>query len=303
MPIPDFQSLMLPLLQEISDGREHSNQDIETAFDQKYGLTEAERQQILPSGRKVFPNRIAWAKASLKKAGLVECPTRGCLRITAEGRKVLAKPPDRIDIPFLKQYPAYDWHGPPKPAGDSADPLQFINLTPEESLERSYQTIQQRLADQLLERVKQCSPAFFERLVLDLLLAMGYGGSRADAGRHVGRSGDGGIDGIIKEDTLGLDVVCIQAKRWTDTVVGSPEVTAFAGGMGAHKARKGVLLTTSSFSKAAEEYVKKIELKIVLVDGRRLADLMMEYDIGVENAMRYDVKKVDTDYFTEEEGE
>jgi restriction system protein len=294
---------MLPLLQEISDGREHSNHNIETAFAKKYGLTEAECQQMLPSGKKVFPNRVAWAKASLKKAGLVESTTRGCIRITEEGGKVLAKPPDRIDIPFLKQFPAYDWHGPPKPSDDSTAPQQITSLTPEESLERSYQTIQKRLADQLLERVKECSPAFFERLVLDLLLAMGYGGSRADAGRHVGRTGDGGIDGIIKEDALGLDVVCIQAKRWTDNVVGSPEVTAFAGGMGAHKARKGVLLTTSSFSKSAEDYVNKIELKIVLINGRRLAELMIEHNIGVENAMRYDVKKVDTDYFAEEEGE
>jgi len=257
---------------------------------------------MLPSGQnRVFTNRLAWAKAYLKKAGLLESPMKGSLRITAKGREILARPPSKINIRFLKQFPSFDWHGRPK-SDDQSDTIEEAGgRTPEELLESSYQTLKEKLADELLERVKACSPHFFERLVVELLVAMGYGGSLADAGQAVGRTGDGGIDGIIKEDKLGLDVVCIQAKRWEKTV-GRPEVQAFAGSMEGFRARKGVLMTTASFSKEAHDYVSRIERKIVLIDGIRLAELMMDHGIGVETAHTFTIKKVDLDYFADEEG-
>jgi restriction system protein len=301
MSIPDFQSLMLPLLEVIGDGAEHSNRKVATVIAKKYALTDEDLHQMLPSGQnRVFTNRLAWAKAYLKKAGLLESPSRGSLRITPKGKEVLAKPPSKINIQYLKSFPSFNWHGPPKSTDQPDEPSEADGRTPEELLESSYATLKEKLADELLERVRVGSPQFFERLVVDLLVAMGYGGSRADAGQAVGRAGDGGIDGIIKEDKLGLDVVCIQAKRWQATV-GSPEVQKFAGSMEGFKARKGVLITTSSFSKDANDYVKKIERKIVLIDGIRLAELMIDHGIGVETAHTYVVNKLDQDYFVEEE--
>lgn len=243
--IPDFQSMMLPLLTIISDGAEHSNREIYDLLAKQFKLTDEELQQMLPCGQQtVFTNRVAWAKAHLKKAGLIESPTRGILRITDEGRKVVVNPPRRVDIRFLKQYAGYDWHTY-KPSG-TANEKEEPESTPEELLESSYQTLRDQLAMDLLEKVKSCTPSFFERLVVRLLVAMGYGGSLADAGQAIGKAGDGGIDGIIKEDKLGLDVVCIQARRYENSV-GRPAVQAFAGSMEGMRARKGVLLTTGFF--------------------------------------------------------
>lgn len=301
MSIPDFQSLMLPLLESIADGSEHSNRAISAVIAEKYDLSDEELEQMLPSGQnKMFTNRLAWAKAYLKKAGLLVSPTRGSLKITDKGREVLAQRPIKINIKFLKTFPSFDWHGKLKPEDESADEVEVDTRTPEELLESSYQTLKDKLADELLERVKLGTPQFFERLAVELLVAMGYGGSIADAGKAVGRPGDGGIDGIIKEDKLGLDAVYIQAKRWQGSV-GRSDVQKFAGSMEGFRARKGVLITASAFSKDAEEYVKQIERKIVLIDGPRLAELMIEYGVGVETASTYVVKKVDLDYFIDDE--
>jgi restriction system protein len=291
---------MLPVLEALADGKDYQLRAVTAALADRFGLSEDERKELLSSGQQtVIANRVSWAKTYMKKAGLISQPSRGVVRITEERRAVLAKKPTRIDNDFLRQYPAFAEFvdrsstdpGGVEPAPETA--------TPEESLEASYLALRNALADDLLERVKSCSPQFFERLVVELLVAMGYGGSLADAGQAIGRSGDGGIDGIIKEDKLGLDVVCVQAKRWKDTV-GRPEVQAFAGSMEGFRARKGVLLTTSVFSKEAEEYVNRIERKIVLIDGVRLAQLMIDHGIGVATARAYVVKKLDQDYFEEE---
>ena len=280
---------------------DHSNAEINKKLAQQLSLTETELQEMLPSGQnKVFTNRVAWAKAYLKKAGLLESPSRTIFRITNEGKTVLAQNPEKINIRYLMQFPSMDWHKKKKISEEDPEE-ENRDQTPEEVLESSFQDLCTALADELLEQVKSCSPQFFERLVVELLLAMGYGGSRADAGQAIGKTGDGGVDGLIKEDKLGLDFVCVQAKRWENTV-GRPVVQAFAGSMDAFKARKGVMITTGSFSKDATAYVKQIDKKIVLVDGQQLAQLMIEHDVGVATKNTYTVKRVDVDYFDEEDG-
>lgn len=305
MAIPNMQTLMLPLLEAVADGVEHRIRDVTAKLADVYSLSAEERQQRIPSGQQgVFTNRVAWAQVYLKKAALLEAPKRGVLRITDQGREVLQERPDRIDLKFLKRFPSYVAFR--EHCGSRATPAAEVrendvgpSETPEEAIEVAYRDLQERLAGELLERLRNCSPAFFEQLVVELLVAMGYGGSLADAGKAIGRTGDGGIDGIIKEDKLGLDVVCLQAKRWKGTV-GRPEVQAFAGSMEGFRARKGVLLTTASFSKDATEYISRIERKIVLIDGEQLAELMIEHGIGVTTTRTYALKKIDSDYFVED---
>lgn len=301
MAIPDYQDCMLPLLEVLSDGKDYTLRDAAKQIADRFALTDDERRELLPSGQQtVISNRVAWAKTYLKKAGLIANPNRGSISITKEGKSVLSKKPPKIDNGFLKQFSTFvEFVGRTK-QDDEPEPTTE-SATPEESLEASHLKLRDALTDEVLERVKACSSQFFERLVVDLLVAMGYGGSLTDAGQAVGRSGDGGIDGIIKEDKLGLDVVCIQAKQWSNTV-GRPEVQAFAGSMEGFRARKGVLLTTARFSKDAEEYVTRIERKIVLIGGRQLAQLMIDHDIGVATARSYVIKKLDLDYFDEEVG-
>lgn len=303
MPIPDYQDFMLPLLEALTDGNERRIRDLTGCLADRFGLTDTERQEVLPSGQQTYvANRVAWAKTYLKKAGLLESPARGIVRITDQGRKVLADRPAEIDTEFLKRFQSFKgfYLRSVESDGEAVKEELPVTKTPDEVLESSFLDLRAALADELLDQVKGCSPRFFERLVVDLLVAMGYGGSLTDAGQAIGRTGDGGIDGIIKEDKLGLDVVCVQAKRWERTV-GRPEVQAFAGSMEGFRARKGVLITTSGFSREAEDYVSRIERKIVLIDGRRLADLMIDHDIGVTTARRYTVKRLDSDYFVEED--
>jgi restriction system protein len=288
---------MLPLLEIIANGDDHRLRDITQAVADRLKLTDEQREERLPSGEQtIISNRVAWAKTYLKKAGLVANPVRGLVRITEEGRRVLAKTPARIDAAFLRQYESFRGFINQSNTDSAPENEPEAAVTPEEAIEQAYQTIENDLADELLEKVKACSPRFFEELVVDLLVKMGYGGSLADAGQAIGRSGDDGIDGIIKADRLGLDVLCIQAKRWEGTV-GRPVVQAFAGSMEGQRAKKGVLLTTSSFTKDAEEYVNRIERKIVLIDGRRLAGLMIEHNVGVVPHRSIVIKKVDQDYF------
>jgi restriction system protein len=264
-------------------------------------LSDEDRSRFLPSGQQtVIANRVGWAKTYLKKAGLLDNPRRGIVRITRPGIDVLARKPGRIDSEFLTQFPVFlEYKERAKPPDSPPSVLEA--LTPEESLASSYQSLRSALADELLERVKGCSPGFFERLVVELLVAMGYGGSLADAGQVVGRVGDGGIDGIIKEDKLGLDFVCIQAKRWENTV-SRPEVQKFSGSMDGFRASKGVMITTSSFSKDAQQYVETIGRRIVLIDGPKLAELMIDHDIGVTTTRTYRIKRTDADYFEEDGG-
>lgn len=311
MSIPDYQTLMLPVLETLSDGKEHVLRDLIGQISDRLGLTDEERQRLLPSGQQTFiANRVSWARTFLKKAGLVTSIGRGRIQLTDEGRKLLAEKPAKIDIALLERYPSFvEFKQTRRDASETdATDVGAIKVqpipstpdeTPEEAIETAYRDLRAALADELLERVRSCSPQFFERLVVELLVAMGYGGSLADAGKAVGRTGDDGVDGIIKEDKLGLDVVCIQAKRWTNTV-GRPLVQAFAGSMEGQRAKKGVMLATSSFSKDAHEYVFRIERKIVLIDGRQLAELMIDHGIGTTTSRIYDIKRIDSDYFTED---
>lgn len=300
MPIPDFQSVMLPLLRHLADGRERSNQETLEALAEEFGLSQEERQELLPSGRQpIFTNRVAWAKVHLKAAQLIESKARGVYKIAARGLEILSRNPDRVDLRLLKSFPEYQEWRTSKPGAEADKALKEEDaLTPEEHLEYGYQRLREDLASELLRRVKESSPAFFERLVVDLLVAMGYGGSRRDAGRTLGRSGDGGVDGVIKEDALGLDVIYVQAKRW-DATVGRPEVQKFAGALQGQRAKKGVFITTSDFSKDAEDYAGSIDSRIVLINGSRLATLMIDHGVGVTHSASYEIRRIDSDYFEE----
>jgi len=301
MTVPDFQTIMLPLLKVLGDGQEHTLGEMIEILAQQFNLTQDERREILQSGNQArFDNRVGWARTYLKKARLVETTGRAKFRITQRGVEALKGKPNRIDAKFLKQYPEFrEFQSLSRQHAGEDEDEKKVTQTPEEVLEASYQKLRRDLAQDLLERVKKSPPRQFENLVVDLLLAMGYGGSRKDAGEAIGQSGDGGIDGIIKEDKLGLDVVYIQAKRWESTV-GRPVVQAFAGSLEGQRARRGVLITTSQFSQDAKDYVTRIEKKIVLVDGELLAQLMIDHDIAVAEVARYTVKRMDLDYFGEE---
>ncbi|MBI5894174.1 MAG: restriction endonuclease [Deltaproteobacteria bacterium] len=305
MAIPDYQSVMLPFLKFVSDEIEHSLREIVENLAQSFNLSEEERRELLPSGQmSIFYSRVGWARTYLKKAGLIESPKRGVLKITQRGLEALRQNPQHINDEFLKQYPEFIEFISTSRTDDAKttriETKIISQQTPEESLEYDYQKIRQNLADELLNRVKTCSPSFFERLVVELLVKMGYGGSIKDAGKAVGKSGDGGIDGIIKEDKLGLDVIYIQAKRWEGTV-GRPEIMKFVGALQGQRAKKGVFITTSSFSNEAIEYMSKIDNKIILIDGGQLSQLMIDYDIGVSKIVSYEIKRIDSDYFTEDE--
>jgi restriction system protein len=302
--IPDYQTVMLPLLQQARDGNEYSLGQLIDALADAFSLTEAERQELLPSGAQpVFNNRVSWARTYLTKAGLLVSPRRGFHRITDRGCEVLAANPIKIDLAFLNQFPEFvEFKALRRDDAISQAVHDAVvdSTTPQEALELAYQRIRGDLEAELLDRLKKCSPAFFERLVVDLLVKMGYGGSRQDAGRAIGRSGDEGIDGIIKEDKLGLDVVYIQAKRWNSAVVGRPEIHRFVGALVGQRARKGVFITTSTFSNDARTYAQGIENKVVLIDGQELASLMIEHGVGVTTLNVYEVKRIDSDYFAEE---
>ena len=302
MAVPDFQSLMLPILQIASDEQEHSGSETSEKLAKKFGLSESDLNEKLPSGRQSrFTNRIAWARVHLKGAGFLESTGRGLYRITPLGVKVVRENPPLINLKFLSQFSEYQKFRSLTRSSQKPEEIEpdEDKQTPEELLEQSYLSLRRSLARDLLERVKMCTPQFFENLVVDLLVAMGYGGSHKDAGKAVGQSGDGGIDGIIKEDKLGLDVVYIQAKRWEGNV-SRPVVQGFAGSLEGQRARKGVLITTSGFSQDAKEYVKQIEKKIVLIDGEQLAQHMIDFGVGVAEVSAYVVKRIDLDYFSEE---
>lgn len=305
MPIPDYQTLMLPVLRLASDQQEHKFSDTVQSLATEFSLTDEEKNELLPSGSQaVFNNRVGWARSYLKQAGLLAAPKRGYFKITEQGIRLLAEKPKNINVSLLERYPEFQkFRNRKKDQSKTNDAIVSVEMvvseTPEDALASAYRSLRKNLEDEILSSVKESSPSFFERLVVDLLVKMGYGGNRQDAGRALGKSGDGGIDGIINEDRLGLDVIYIQAKRW-DGPVGRPEIQKFAGALQGQRARKGVFITTSNFTKEALEYVSMIESKIILIDGERLASLMAEHNVGVSVVGQYEVKKIDSDYFDEE---
>jgi restriction system protein len=298
---------MLPILRFAGDGKEHSLSEAADAIAQHFALSDEDRKELLPSGnQKKLYNRVGWSRFYLLKAGILEAVGRGRFKITDRGVSVLNSNVPELNVRFLEQYPEFVEFRSARQSrstSDSEEALPFgkdiPQQTPQEMLETSYQILRRELAQELLEKISKCSPRFFEELVVDLLVAMGYGGSRRDAGQAIGRTGDEGVDGIIKEDRLGLDAIYIQAKRWKASV-GRPDVQGFAGSLEGHRARKGVFITTSQFSPDAKDYVSRIERKIILIDGDQLASLCIDFGVGVAEVTSYIVKRIDLDYFEEE---
>ena len=297
-------NVTLPILQIVEDGQQHYAKDILEFLGNKFGLTQEEKEIRLKSGTKKYANTIHWGIAHLKSARLIDHPGRGILVITERGKHVLSQNPEKIDYRFLRQFPEYLKKSTGTDDGRSKtnkdENMEEITIPPEEIIEKNYEVIRKQLADDLLSQILDKDPAFFERLVVKLLVRMGYGGSLEDAGKAVGRSGDGGIDGIIKEDRLGLDVIYLQAKRWKDTTVGSPEIHGFIGALTTRGAKKGVFITTSRFSKDARQCADQTGVKIVLIDGEELAQLMIDYNLGVTSEISYEIKRIDNDFFEEE---
>lgn len=301
MPIPTYEDLMLPFLKYISDGREYSFRDIVDFLAKEFNLTEEEKRELLPSGTQaVFDNRAGWGKTHLKKAGLLCYPKRGYSKITDKGLEALNQNLDRIDNKYLMQLPEFaEFY---KSSSNGKDKIQDVSTltgtekTPEETLEYLITDIENQLADELLEKIKSNSPELFEKLVVDLLLKMGYGSSRQDILQSAGKSGDEGIDGIIKEDELGLSKIYIQAKRWQGTI-GRPKIQEFVGAID-NKTHKGVFITTSGFSPGAKVYADS-KPSVILIDGEKLTKLMIKHNVGVTLKQAYTVKKIDEDFFTD----
>ncbi len=303
--IPDYQSLMLPLLKLVADKQEHKYRDLIENLAVQFQISEEERKELLASGNQpIFDNRVGWAKTYLKKAGLLDSPKRAIFKITELGVQTLNKTLDKIDAKYLRQFPSFLEFQNVSRSDDEKEELiiqENIENTPEENLDKFYQRIRKELATELLNKVIELSPTFFERLVVELLVKMGYGGSIKDAGKAIGKSGDEGIDGTIKEDKLGLDIIYIQAKRWKiGNVVGRPDIQKFVGALAGQGAKKGIFITTSNFTKDALDYTPKNETKIVLIDGVQLAQLMIDYNLGCNIHQVYELKKIDSDYFGEE---
>ena len=304
MAIPDYETLMLPVLQYVADGKEHPLKEITASMAESFKLSAEERERRVPSGQSTYiQNRTGWAKTYLKKAGLLASPKRGLIQITDRGREVLSRKPERIDGAFLEQFQEFKDFQARSNSQQEVEPIQTPSIerqTPEETIEQSYMALRSQLADELLEQIKSSTSDFFERLVVDVIVAMGYGGTQRDAARATQRSNDGGIDGIIKQDRLGLDTIYIQAKKWDESrPIHRPEIQKFAGALQGVRAKKGIFITTSSFSEGAREYVATIDSKIVLIDGTELAQLMIDHGIGVTPHQTYQIKRLDSDYFAE----
>ncbi|KAB5626243.1 restriction endonuclease [Pseudomonas sp. S44] len=303
MPIPDFQTIMRPILAIVADRAPLTLSDLREHVANEFNLTEEERTERLPSGKQtVINNRVGWARTYLNKAGLLVIPAKGLVQITPRGLEALNNGPARITVSWLKQFPEFAAFHTTNPATNpvlEAQPDPIEQSTPDEQLSTAHQALMQSLADDLLAQVRAASPTFFEQLVVDLMIAMGYGGSRKEAGSATQQTNDDGIDGIIKEDKLGLDLIYLQAKRWGNTVH-RPEIDKFIGALTRKRARKGVFITTSDFSTGARDAALSLDIKVVLIDGAELARLMVDYNLGCSVRQVYEVKHLDSDYFTEE---
>lgn len=311
MAIPKYDEITLPLLHLLSNGKEYHRSELPVLVGDHFKLAEEERNRKLPSGQSTYlKNRTGWAGFYLRKAGLAEFCGEATLRITDAGRKFLETNPPKITRAVLMQFEPFSSYiqqirklktdgGAEGEKTSSKQEMDEDEATPEEIIDNSYTLLRAQLAAELLQRIKKATPTFFEELVVDLLLKMGYGGSRAEAGRATKPTGDNGIDGVIDEDRLGLDAIYVQAKRWENSV-GEPQLRDFVGALHAHRARKGVFMTTSEFTEPARLYVEKVDFKISLIDGRKLTELMIDFGVGVSLAHTYEIKKVDNDYFAEE---
>ena len=308
MPVPDFQYLMRPVLELLADDTDHTVRSIRAELADRYSLSREDTEQMLPGGTgKLFTNRVGWATTYLYQTKLIGRPRRAVYRITDRGRAVLAENPARIDLKTLAQFEELEEfrgkgkrhrHGgdeppPPPPPEDEH--------TPEERIDAAYRESRSALAVELLDRVFEQTPEFFEQLVLDVLHAMEYGGSRDDAAERLGQSGDEGVDGVIREDRLGLDLIYVQAKHWRNPV-GRPEIQKFFGALMGKKATKGVFITTSTFSREAVEYADSVTPRIILIDGKELAELMIDHGVGVSVLRSYNLRRVDLDYFVDNDG-
>jgi restriction system protein len=313
MAVPDYQSLMHPVLAEHADGREKSLSAMRVSVSKHLALTAEDLAEVLPSGRQTrYNNRANWAHVYLKQAGLLKQIRRGVYQITERGQQALRDSSGRIDNNFLDQFPEFLEFkartgkpvlngGGPQTISPIASDSEGDDLTPDEMVREGYRRARSGVAAELLDRLRRVSPAFFEQAVVDLLVAMGYGGSHDDAASVIGRTGDGGIDGIIKEDKLGLESIYVQAKRWKEgSTVGRPDIQQFAGALQGQKARKGVFMTTSSFTREAREYAHAVQATIVLIDGQQMAELMLDSGVGVSVQETIKLFKVDEDYFIEE---
>jgi restriction system protein len=298
--VPTYEQLMFPLLIVAEDGQVHRVREVADKVADRLALPENLRSEALPDGRNRLIHRLEWARTYLKKAGLLEYPQRGCFKITARGLEALKKNPRGIDNKYLAQFPEFlEFKTPRHDKPENATATEALALDPEEAIENGYQALRTSVENDLLSRLKAGSPDFFEQLVVDLLLKMGYGGSRKEAGRAIGRSGDEGIDGVIDEDVLGLDVVYVQAKRWSDQPVSRHHIQQFVGALQGRRARKGVFITTSTFAQSAREYIKTIENRVVLIDGETLAGMLFDHGVGVSDGKSYTLKRIDSDYFEE----
>jgi restriction system protein len=298
--IPLYQEIMLPLLQLLGDKQEHSLRQAIDSLARQFNLSQEEQRELLPSGKQaVFDNRVGWARTYMKKAGLIESTRRGFFRITDRGLQVLKQRPARVDVKFLEQFEEFRAFRAIRREKPTESGEEGPEATPEEAVANAYQDLKNSLANDLLQQLKASSPPQFENIVIDLLVAMGYGGSKPEAAKAIGRSGDEGIDGIINEDRLGLDVIYIQAKRW-EGIVGRPEIQKFAGALQGQHAKRGIFITTSNFSKEATDFASRVDNKIILLDGDTLVKYMIDHNVGVAPSVNYEVKKIDLDYFTEE---
>ncbi|MFJ7981393.1 restriction endonuclease [Lysinibacillus xylanilyticus] len=303
MPIPTYEQFMYPFLDYLKDENEHTLKELYEILPQHFNLSEEQVEELLPSGNQtVVVNRIGWARTYLKNAGLISSPKRAVFKITPEGLKLLQDSSVKeINLKVLERYPQFlEFKNRTKPSTDSdiKTVISEDSRTPLEIMNENYQILKQSLQTELLEKIMECTPQFFEQLIVNLIVAMGYGGSISDAGKAVGKSGDGGIDGIVKEDVLGLDKIYLQGKRWANPV-SRPDIQAFVGSLVGFKANKGIFITTSRFTKEAIEYSESIDKSLILIDGMKLTELMFLYNVGVSNVQTFIIKRMDLDFFEE----
>lgn len=300
--IPKYDEIMLPLLKMLGDGREYSTRECIERLAKVFQLTDDERRKLVSSETQpIFNNRVGWARTYLKKAGLVEIPERGYIKITERGKKVLEESPEKIDVKYLMKFEEFRKFLNSSNKELDTQRRNEESKTPEEVMQEQFEILKADLKEQLMEKIINSSSQFFEKLVIDLIVKMGYGGSFEEVTQHLGRSGDEGIDGVIKQDPLGLDNVYIQAKKWENATIGRPQIQSFVGALHGKGAKKGIFITTSKFSNEAIDYANSLkDMKVILIDGNKLLDYMIQYNVGVQLDKTIEFKKIDFDYFEEE---